>query len=231
MRFYRDRDGAQQLFLKDEEIDEITEGELLKAGLMPTVDTCRVDIEGFIERHLGVRLDVGAALDDDVLGVTELRRGEPKRILINRDLTDAALEIDEYSGTLGRWRATLAHEGAHVLLHGLLFDLNADQQALFDEDPAADERVIRCYKRDTSFGGRSRDPREFQANKGMAALLMPRSIFGEAARELVAGKGPVRNVDEQIARRFEVSRQAAQIRLSELGFLSANGAATSGLFR
>jgi len=37
---------------------------------------------------------------DETLGVTELRRGQPARILINRELTDAAFEIDEYSGTL-----------------------------------------------------------------------------------------------------------------------------------
>jgi hypothetical protein len=37
--------------LGDAEIDEITDGELRKADLMPTVGTCRVDIEVFVERH------------------------------------------------------------------------------------------------------------------------------------------------------------------------------------
>lgn len=230
MRWYRDHEGIQQVYLKDAEIDEITEGELRKADLMPTVGTCRVDIEVFVERHLGAHLDLGAALDDDVLGVTELRRGEPATILINRDLTDSAFEIDEYSGTLGRWRATLAHEGTHVLLHGFLFELDPDQQSMFDEDTIPDDRLVRCYKRDTSFAGRSRDPREFQANKGMAALLMPRSVFGEAARDLVAASEMTPQIVEQLARRFEVSRQAARIRLSSLGFLNSEGAAISGLF-
>ena len=134
MRWYRDHEGTQQVYLKDAEIDEITEEELRKAGLMPTVDTCRVDIEVFVERHLGAQLDLGAALGDDVLGVTELRGGEPARILINRDLTGSAFEIDEYSGTLGRWRVTVAHEGVHVLLHGLLYELNPNQQTMFDAE-------------------------------------------------------------------------------------------------
>jgi hypothetical protein len=183
-----------------------------------------------VERHLGAQLDLGAALGDDVLGVTELRGGEPARILINRDLTGSTFEIDEYSGTLGRWRATVAHDGVHVLLHGLLFELNPNQQTMFDAETIADDRVVRCYKRDTSFAGRSRDPREFQANKGIAALLMPRSVFGEAARDLVAASETTPQIVEQLARRFEVSRQAARIRLSALGFLSSEGTATAGLF-
>jgi len=228
MRWYRDRDGVQQVYLQDGEIDEITESELRKAGLMPSVDACRVDIDLFVERHLGARLDLGAELDEDVLGVTELRRGEPAKILINRELTDAAFEIDEYSGMLGRWRATLAHEGIHVLLHGLLVELNPDQQSMFDEETIVDDRVVRCYKRDTSFVRRTPNPREFQANKGMAALLMPRSVFGEVARAHVESESVPELIDH-LARRFEVSRQAARIRLSDLGFLSSEGTQIAGI--
>ncbi len=177
----------------------------------------------------GSPLDLGAKLDHDVLGVTELRRGEPARIPINRELTNAAFEIDEYSGTLGRWRATLAHKGTHVMLHGFLVEPHPDQQSMFDEKTLADDRVVRCYKRDSSFAGRSRNPREFQANKGMAALLMPRSVFGEAARALVNSE-TVPELIEHLARRFAVSRQAARIRLSDLGFLSSEGTAIAGLF-
>jgi hypothetical protein len=230
VRSYRDKNGLRQRWLTEGEIDDIVEGELGKAGLMPTIDNCRVNIDGFVEHHLQAFLDVGATLDADVLGVTELRPGEPARILINRELTDAACEVDEYSGTLGRWRATVAHEGSHVLLHRPLFELNVDQQSLFGDDVIVDDPVIRCYKRETSFGGRSTDPREWQANKGMAALLMPRSVFGEAARIAVSTNASALAIVEGLARRFEVSREATRIRLSTLGFLDAQGAPTAGIF-
>ena len=228
MHPYRDKNGLSQLWLSEEEIDDIVEGELGKAGLMPTFENCRVNIDGFVEHHLQAILDIGATLDADVLGVTELRPGEPASILINRELTDAAFEVDEYSGTLGRWRATVAHEASHVLLHRPLFELNVDQQSLFG-DVNADDPVIRCFKRDSSFGGRSTDPREWQANKGMAALLMPRSVFGEAARSAFSTNVTAKAIVERLARRFEVSREAARIRLSTLGFLDPAGAPTPGI--
>ena len=230
MRSYRDKNGLPQRWLTEGEIDDIVEVELRKAGMMPTVDNCRVNIDGFVEHHLRAILDVGATLGADILGVTELRPGEPASILINRELTDAAFEVDEYSGTLGRWRATVAHEGSHVLLHRPLFELNFEQQSLFVDVAIADDPVIRCYKRETSFGGRSTDPREWQANKGMAALLMPRSVFGEAARIAVSTNVSTLAIVEGLARRFETSREATRIRLSTLGFLDAQGAPTAGLF-
>ena len=91
------------------------------------------------------------------------------------------------------------------MLHGLLVELNPDQQSMFDDKTLADDRVVRCYKRDTSFAGRSRNPREFQANKGMAALLMPRSVFGEAARALVDSE-TVSELIEHLARRVSKFR-------------------------
>lgn len=229
MRYYRDAKGAQQLFLTDAEIDQIAEDELQKANLMPTPGSGSVDIEDFVEHYLGARLDAGAHLEVDVLGTTEFRRGEPPVIRVNRVLTDAAFEVDEYSGTLGRWRATLAHEATHVLIHPLLFELNPAQEAMFDNDGSSDGDVVLCLKRDTTFAGRSRDPREYQANKGMAALLMPRAVFSQVAREAATAPLAPRLV-EHLARQFEVSRQATRIRLTSLGFLTPEGDLVAGLF-
>jgi hypothetical protein len=230
MRYYRDRNGAQQLYLTDAEIDQIAEDELRKAGLLPRVDSCRVDIEGLIERHLGAHLDVGATLDADILGTTEFWKGEPPVILINRELTDAAFEVDEFSGTLGRWRATLAHEATHVILHPLLFELNAAQESMFAPAERSEGEIVRCFKRDSSFAGRTNDPREYQANKGMAGLLMPRSVFGQVARDVLPALKLVPAVVEHLARQFEVSRQATRIRLASLGFTSPAGELVAGLF-
>jgi hypothetical protein len=230
MRWYRANDGTQQLFIKDATLEEIAESELVRARLMPTADRPVVDIEAFIERHLGADLDAGAVLESTILGLTELRAGANPRVLVNRDLTDAALEIDAYSGKLGRWRATLAHEAAHVLLHGFVFELNADQTTLFSSDGGeAEQRLFRCLKREVLFVSRSgRDPREVQANKGMAALLMPRTLFGSMARD-GASRMTETELGDSLARAFEVSRQAAHIRLSTLGFLESGGRYVTGI--
>ena len=229
MRWYRANDGSQQLYIKDATLEEIAESELRRAGLMPVPDRPVVDIEAFIERHLGADLDPGAVLEPSILGLTELRAGTRPRVLVNRDLTDAALEIDAYSGTLGRWRATLAHEAAHVLLHGFIFELNADQTTLFSTGTSeADGRLFRCLKREVLFVGRfSRDPREVQANKGMAALLMPKGLFGSMARDGASSMTEAELTD-YLARAFEVSRQAG-IRLGTLGFLEPDGLYVSGI--
>jgi hypothetical protein len=227
MRWYRASDGTQQLWLKDSVLEEIAESELQRAGLMPK-NAQPVDIEFFIEHHLGAILDAGADLDFGVLGLTELRAGAKPRVLISRDLTDAAVSIDEYSGTLGRWRATLAHEAAHVLLHGFLFELNLEQERMFDDEPAQNARLFRCLKREVGFTRGGQDPREVQANKGMAALLMPKTLFGATARAML----PTRSEDElvgDIARTFEVSRQASRIRLQTLGFLEPDGSYVVGI--
>lgn len=226
-RWYRAKDGSQQLWLKDSTIEEIAETELHRAGLMPATAK-PVKIESFIERHLGAILDAGADLEPGVLGLTELRAGAKPRVLVSRDLTDAALEIDDYSGTLGRWRATLAHEAAHVLLHGFLFELNLEQETMFDDVPAPDARLFRCLKREVVFASGGRDPREVQANKGMAALLMPRTLFGATARQLVSKLSELELIDE-VARTFEVSRQACRIRLQTLGFLEPDGSYVVGI--
>jgi hypothetical protein len=226
-RWYRAKDGSQQFFITDPALEELAEAELHRAGLMPKVAQ-PVDIEAFIERYLGADLDYGADLEPGVLGLTELRAGAKPSVRISRDLTDAALEVDQYSGTLGRWRATLAHEAAHVLLHGFLFELNLGQEVMFDDLPAEDPRMLRCLKRDVVFARRGRDPREVQANKGMAALLMPKTLFGATARTMAQVMDEERLTGD-IARMFEVSRQAGRIRLETLGFLEPDGTYVVGI--
>jgi IrrE N-terminal-like domain len=227
MRWYRGADGSQQIYIKDSALEDIVEAELAKARLTPTETAPVVDIEAFIERHLGATLDAGADLEPTVLGLTELRAGEAPSVLINRDLTDAAVEADAFSGTLGRWRATLAHEATHVLLHRSVFELNADQMPLFGDAPDQ-ARLFRCLKREVVFSARGRDPREVQANKGMAALLMPRGLFGTLARARLRDRSE-RDLVDDLAQTFAVSRQATRIRLQTLGFLEPDGIYVLGL--
>jgi hypothetical protein len=169
-----------------------------------------------------------------ILGVTEFIAGEQPLIRINQDLTGSALDEDETpSGILGRWRATLAHEASHVLLHSALFVHNTNQLSLFADDEEgepAPSRLFRSLKRDVSFANRGADWREVQANKGMAALLMPKVIFLKVcdreveripftARPLLLDNPEVRALVVRLSELFQVSRQAAAIRLETLDVL------------
>lgn len=235
MKSYRGPDGSERIWYEDSEIEQMMESELRTASLLPTMDAPVVDIERFIERHLRAALDQYAELDAATLGVTEFFVGDSPKISINQELTGSALDDGESApGILGRWRATLAHEASHVLLHRFIYELAAKNLSLFgpgDEGQFASKRLHRCLKRDASYRPVS-DWREVQANKGMAALLMPQRLFLEAARSEIRAAYPLKNqippggesgVAVKLATRFKVSRQAARIRLETLGVLSPAG--------
>lgn len=238
MRWYRGPEGDERLWLEPSELETIMEDELRKADLLPSVEHPAVEIERFLEGHLQVELDQYADLSPDVLGVTEFRPGQAPRVLINKDLTGSAMDADWVPpGIEGRWRATLGHEGVHVVLHRALFELNADQGSLFGNEPTGSgaKQLMRCLKREVAFGARTSDWREVQANRGMAALLMPRAVFLPVAQaeirerrvtasRLAAGSQAVLDVARRLAERFAVSRQAAAIRLATLGFVGEPGA-------
>ena len=235
MRKYTGPDGIR-LWIESVELEDLIHRELVGADLLPDLDRPVVDVEGFVERHLLVQFDPYADLAPAVLGETEFRVGNPVKISINKDLTRAAMDDDESPlGIRGRWRATVAHEATHVLLHRCLFDLCPEQATLFpveDETASKAGRLQRCLKRDVIFGGRGGDWREIQANMGMGALLMPRALF-TAAFEQEADRRGLRRIDRgsvhvaplasALARRFEVSRQAASIRLETLSLLAQPG--------
>jgi hypothetical protein len=91
---------------------------------------------------------------------------------------------------------------------------------------------MRCLKRDVGYGVQASDWREVQANRGMAALLMPREIFCQVAADEMASLGisapAVGSPDasvlaREVAERFGVSRQAAKIRLATLNLTAPSG--------
>lgn len=234
MKCYRDRKtGEERLWFVEDEIETIVEVELAKAGLLPTVDSPVVNVERFVESHLNVQFDPYATLPADVLGQTDFRIGERPLVMINADLTGAALD-DENSplGLQGRWRATVAHEGCHVILHRCLYNLNVSQGSLFDVGDGSEEppvRLQRCLKRDVSYARTASDWREVQANQGMAAMLMPRQVFVAACRaefnklgvgRIDQGTPHADTLARRMAELFQVSRQAASIRLVTLNLLS-----------
>ena len=232
MKEYRGPSGDRRLWYEPDEIEEIMLDELHRAGLVPNgeQDNASVDIEAFVETHLGLSFDLSAELDTDVLGATDFIPGHRPKISVNRDLTGSALdEEDATPGLIGRWRATVAHEASHVLLHRLLYELDDMQRGLFESDgsEAPPQQLFRCLKRDVGFSRPISDWREIQANMGMGALLMPKPVFraafdqsrtllGVSGRPIIADSAIHVELVALLARRFTVSQQATRIRLSTL---------------
>jgi hypothetical protein len=231
MQWYSGPEGDQRIWYEAEDIEQIATEQLRRAELMPTLQDPVTDVERLIEVHLRAELDLYAQLPDGVLGLTEFpARGTPK-VQIDSALTEARDAEGAPAGVVGRWRATLAHEAAHIFLHRYLFD--PDMAQLTGRGGVANPSeggLMRCLHRDISpivaewnSVRRRPDWREVQANRAMAALLMPRRIFRRLAlrevRELGLGAPPVAAHDTEtltttLAELLQVSKQAVGIRLS-----------------
>jgi IrrE N-terminal-like domain len=232
MRWYRGPEGDQRIWYEADEIERIADDELRRAGLTPTPSAPVTDLERFIESHLGASLDQYADLPVGVLGMTKFGSGRRPAVSISSALTESAEGGQSRPGLAGRWRATLAHEAAHVLLHRYLFDPQINQLALFDGAITGETQntgLMRCLKRDVGLASRTTDWREIQANRGMAALLMPRPTFRRVAfqhitakslTDLTAGSPSADTLATEMAAIFEVSRQAASIRLETINIVT-----------
>lgn len=221
--------GEKRLWFKSGDIDDWMEVELHKANLYPSAENPQVDIETFVS-GLDVDLDQHCPLPESVLGMTKFEAGKRTKVLINSTLTQIAVDDPAAVRWLrSKWRMTMAHEASHVLLHKSLFPTNAGQQSLFgfeDEDSGSESnRQFHCLERNLVQGGP--DWREVQANKGMAALLMPKTLFLSLCssewerifcddRPIIRESPEVSVLTRTLSQLLDVSIQSVQIRLEEL---------------
>ena len=242
MKEYQPPGSERRLWYEPSDIDRIMADELEKAGLLPDAsnDDVTVDVERLVERHLGLPFDQHAELEEGVLGGTHFVPGKKPRIEINRDLTGTALDDEDATpGMVGRWRATVAHEIGHVLLHRILYEIDDMQRGLFpgwDRTQGGSPSLIRCLKRDVAYSGGSHW-REVQANMAIGALLMPKSLavkvvaaemdqLGIGDQSVEPGFPALEELVSVVARRFTVSKQAARIRIEGLGRVAPRGQAS-----
>ena len=233
MKAYRSPNGERRLWFEDNEIEEIMTDELQRCGMFPNASAPVVDPEAFLELHLRVKLDLYSELGPNLLGVSRFVTGRRPIVKISRGLTAQAHEGAAQGGILGRWRATLVHEAAHVILHRRLVDVPQAQESLFAQctKPEAETAITQCFDRDIRFARGTGDWKEVQANQGMASLLMPSSLFTSMTREIVgaqaaddplayipaADTGAFSNLIRELSVLCQVSREAARIRLNTLG--------------
>ena len=240
MNFYPGPDGQPRIWYEPEEIEGIAEEELRRAKLTPTPENPVTNLEQLIEIHLKAKLDQYAELPEDVLGVTHFQSRQRIHVSISRMLTESAEESTPRPGVVGRWRATMAHEASHVILHRYLFDplLTGTIVSRSKENKPGYARLMRCLNSNVvpensenwNRTRRANDWREVQANMGMAALLMPKRLFIRIAHQqidelmisgITKGSPSATSLCSVVAEIFQVSKQAASIRLESLAIVSA----------
>ena len=194
-------------FIPYADIDRRMNDEIARSNLWPTKPGEHFDIERFLQEFLNCGLDKDGVLEGDVMGEVAFRIGKKTCVNINALLTEA-METNEQSWSLGRFRMTVAHECAHVILHGPIYLSQGKQDGLWDEGTPI---VHRCYRSleqkqfspadfdreadelNARYGwssgvlfndSKARQDMELQANHGGAALLMPLGAWDEAARTL-----------------------------------------------
>ena len=132
-----------------------------------------------------------------------------------------------------RLRTTLTHEYGHVILHAYLFALAERQLKLA---PNQKPNAIYCY-RDTMLHVRKTDWMEWQAGYASGAALMPKSyvtklvaglherfgIYGAVSADSKNGRALISAMVES----FQVSREAAEVRLKVLHFIGPEPATRS----
>ncbi len=186
------------------------------------------DLTRLIEREAD-SLDLYADLSQlgsSVEGVTQFVRGAKPRVSVSAALS-------ENSRMENRLRTTLTHEYGHVHWHAYLVELFSGQGTLFDAQ--VPERVV-C-KRGTMIDAPQSDWMEWQAGHVCGAILMPagsvrRLLDAHVQKNGLVGavgalSGHARTMIQQVMEEFQVSEQAARVRLLRLKFIT--GGESQGL--
>ena len=226
MKWVKDRTGRfpERPYYEQDELDGLSEGLITdflrerhgKAGFPISTE----DLTVLVESHTS-DLDQFADLSSeggDVEGLTLFIKDRAPAVKISERL--ASSEARDY-----RLRTTLTHELGHVRLHN--FPWQFDQLPLFPEQGCVLE--ARC-QRAGILGAAPTDWMEWQAGYVSGAMLMPITplkgmvgaafkewrVFGGVAVASSRGAELIRRVTAQ----FEVSQDAARVRLTQLGILA-----------
>lgn len=213
---------AERPYFTDDEIELTATRELFDAGLLP-ISPAPIRVERFVEK----RFDVGGVrfetLPDGVLGLTQFDSDGVAAIVVSRALSEEGSKVAER-----RISSTIAHEAGHALLHAHLFLLHSFPRSLFaDERDVSPTRVL-C--RDLAHRAGSAGYRgcwwEYQANRMMSALLLPRRLVLSCVARLAVRRGALganvlprqsrRRATLLVADTFDVNPRLAEFRLEAL---------------
>lgn len=236
--------------LSKDEIDGI--GERYVQDFCPEVLThpMPVDIESFVEHYLGITPDYQYLSHNGVyLGMTVFN--DNNKVPVYDPGTGRAEYISAKARTViidnrlleenqqHRYRFTLGHEAGHDIFHSAFYGYDPNQMTLFDAPlpPMIQCRVDNCgAERKAPRDWNDRDWMEWHANRLSSAVLMPKASvvllvkdFLKETRETMRHTAMVCAVVQN----FDVSIEAATIRLKDLGYIPKDDAsdyATLSLF-
>jgi Zn-dependent peptidase ImmA (M78 family) len=154
--------------------------------------------------------------NEEIHGVTWFFPGAKPKVQINRKLRREFRRANRY-------RTTLAHEYGHLLLHAWLYD--------HFQDELKNQESLRCYSRTVQASiDRLTDWMEWQAGYICGALLMPKRsvdlLAGAFGKErgvsvpLKVDSMDAHALTKRLTDLFDVSRDAARVRLLKLGHLA-----------
>lgn len=179
------------------------------------------DLTRLIERD-AEDLDLYADLTPwgaDVEGLTEFQLGRKPRVKISAKLS-------ENERMENRLRTTLCHEYGHVHFHAYLWEAEPPQIDLLKRNPDANRQIC---KRDGILNSSQVDWMEWQAGYVCGALLMPASRMRLVAGAYMEQNGLYGSVSADgphspglidiVQKNFQVSGDAARVRLFKLGIL------------
>jgi Zn-dependent peptidase ImmA (M78 family) len=226
MRWVTDRTGRfpQRPHYEPRELDHECEQivlEFLKNKYSEVKFPISTDDMTILIEHDTSHLDLYADLSNegqDIEGVTDFFPDKKPAVRIAEDLS-----LQNWREN--RLRTTLMHEYGHVKLHAFLWDFNRPR--LFVDSELA--RGPRC-RRETILNALKTDWMEWQAGYASGSLLMPitnlRGLVGAALRDwglykyLPADSDEAQVLIKRTVEMFNVSSEAARVRLSQLGYLS-----------
>jgi hypothetical protein len=157
----------------------------------------------------------------DVDGVTDFYVDRSPRVRIANRLSEPRFE--------NRFRTTATHELGHVKFHTFLYQLDLSTSPLFPSHSSGSESAA-CTREKILLAGET-DWMEWQAGYISGAVLMPisvvKGIVGDVAaiRPLKASAPKAIELIETVQSTFQVSQDAARIRLIKLGVLVSDGRA------
>lgn len=228
MKWIKDKTGRfpERLYFENGEID--SECELIirnffskELGISFTPPFTIEQLEILINTEIG-NLDLYADLSkegDDVEGLTEFAPGKKPFIKISSLLSSS----ETYKNRL---KSTMAHELFHAKFHNLLWALKWSQEDLFGKTTT---EKIKCHRKQIVGAGQT-DWIEWQAAYGSGAFTMPKSFLLQSVKDFRKtknmGEVPIECYCEtghkmitHISTIFQISDEAAKIRLLQLGFI------------
>ncbi len=210
MREARDPSGRMpsRLWFEESEIDQIMDDAFKAAGSPRLNDAGAVDIDTFIESHLKITPEY-VALPEGVFGASDFHSNGKVKVRISDVLSQRA--ADEEAGAENFIRTTMAHEAAHVLLHRSMF--LTQTESLFGS-PAPQTELCRDVGPVRGYSG---EWWEWQANRGMGALLMP---YSDMRRLLRTNRSEIDSGESEfvahIAHAYSVSTQVVRYRFEQV---------------